>query len=99
MHPAGSDGKMVLSSGPVCARPRLSALIPPAPKPRLGGGVGKRGFRFLSMPGNPPWRVLPEKVVGNRETLFYIITQNALIHFKKEFLKASRFHLDEIRNA
>jgi hypothetical protein len=37
MHPAGSDGKMVLSSGAVFARPRLPALIPLAPEPRHGG--------------------------------------------------------------
>jgi hypothetical protein len=38
MHPAGSDGKMVLSSGAVSARPRLPALIAPDPEPRYGGG-------------------------------------------------------------
>ena len=38
MRPAGSGGKMVLSSGPVCSRPRLPALIPLAPEPRHGGG-------------------------------------------------------------
>ena len=36
--PAGSGGEKVLSSGPVCARPRLPALIPLAPEPRHGGG-------------------------------------------------------------
>jgi hypothetical protein len=38
MHPAGSDGKKVLSFGPVSARPRLSALTTLAPEPRHGGG-------------------------------------------------------------
>jgi len=38
MHPAGSDGKIVLSSGAVFARPRLPALTAPDPEPRHGGG-------------------------------------------------------------
>jgi hypothetical protein len=38
MHPAGSDGKMVLSSGAVYARPRLPALTTLDPEPRYGGG-------------------------------------------------------------
>ncbi len=35
MHPAGSDGKMVLPSGAVYARPRLSrrGFSPPDPEP------------------------------------------------------------------
>ena len=37
IHPAGCGGEMVLSAGPVCARPRLPALIPLAPEPRQGG--------------------------------------------------------------
>ena len=50
MHPVGSDGKMVLSSGPVCSRPRLPALIPPAPEPRHGGGGWVIGFDGRSYP-------------------------------------------------
>ena len=50
MHPAGSNGKMVLSSGPDCARPRLSALIPLAPEPRHGGGHQGIGFDDRSYP-------------------------------------------------
>jgi hypothetical protein len=38
MHPAGSDGKKVLSFGPVSARPGLPALTTLAPEPRHGGG-------------------------------------------------------------
>jgi hypothetical protein len=38
MHPAGSDGKKVLSFGPVSARPRLPALTTLAPEPHPGGG-------------------------------------------------------------
>jgi hypothetical protein len=38
MRPACFDGKMLLSSWPVCARPRLSALTPLAPEPHHGGG-------------------------------------------------------------
>jgi hypothetical protein len=50
MHPAGSGGKMVLSSGPVFARPRLSALIPLTPEPRHGGGHRAIGFDDRSCP-------------------------------------------------
>ena len=32
MHPAGSDGKTVLSSGLICARPRLPGAHPPGPR-------------------------------------------------------------------
>jgi hypothetical protein len=44
MHPAGSGGKKVLSSDPVCPLPRLPVLIPLAPEPRHGGG--HREIRF-----------------------------------------------------
>jgi hypothetical protein len=42
MHPAGLDGKRLLSSGPVCARPRLPALTTLAPEPRHRGAIGQR---------------------------------------------------------
>jgi len=38
MYPAGSDGKMILSSGAVFSQPRLPALNPPDPEPRHGSG-------------------------------------------------------------
>ncbi len=38
MHPARFGGKVLLSSWPVCARPRLPALTALAPEPRHGGG-------------------------------------------------------------
>jgi len=44
MHPAGSDGEIVLSFCPVYTRPRLPALIPLAPEPRHGGGHRAIGF-------------------------------------------------------
>jgi len=44
MHPAGSAGKMVLSSGAVFARPRLPALTPLDPEPRYGGGQVKKAL-------------------------------------------------------
>jgi hypothetical protein len=50
IHPAGSGGEMVLSPGPVCARPRLPALIPLAPEPRHGGGDRAIGFDDRSCP-------------------------------------------------
>jgi hypothetical protein len=50
MHPAVSDGKKVLFSGPVCARPRLPALIPLIPEPRHGGGHRAIGFYHRSYP-------------------------------------------------
>ena len=50
MHPAGSNGKMVLSSGPVCARPRLPALIPLTPEPGHSGGHRVIGFDDRSYP-------------------------------------------------
>ena len=51
MHPAGSGGEMDLSSGPVCARPRLPALIPLTPEPRHGGGHRAIGFDDRSCRG------------------------------------------------
>jgi hypothetical protein len=50
MHPADSGGQMVLSSGPVCARPRLPALIALIPEPRPGGGHRAKGFDDGSYP-------------------------------------------------
>ena len=54
MRPAGSDGMMVLSSGPFSSRPRLPALIPLAPEPRHGGGLIKKDI--MDRPG-----VIPNK--------------------------------------
>jgi hypothetical protein len=44
MHAAVSDGKKILSSGAVCARPRLPALIALAPEPRHSGRHRVTGF-------------------------------------------------------
>jgi hypothetical protein len=44
VHPALSDGKKILSSGPVCARPRLPALIALAPEPPHGARHRVTGF-------------------------------------------------------
>ena len=49
MHPAGSDGKKGFSSGPVCARPRLPALIPLTPEPGHGGGHRAIGILVICM--------------------------------------------------
>jgi hypothetical protein len=58
MHPAGYDGKMILSSRPVSSRPRLPALIPLTPEPRHGGGGWVIGFDGRSYP-DPRAIVLP----------------------------------------
>jgi hypothetical protein len=42
--------KLGLIFWPVCARPRLSALIPLAPEPRHSGGHRARGFDDRSYP-------------------------------------------------
>ena len=41
MHAPGFDGKMLLSCGPVFARPRLPALTALAPEPGHSGSSGR----------------------------------------------------------
>jgi hypothetical protein len=42
------------------------------------------------MSGHPPYGVFPEKVVGNRETLFYIITHTSPHPFPEGVFKMKK---------
>ena len=83
IHPAGSGGEMFLSSGLVCARPRLPALIPLAPEPRHGGEHRVIPFDERTY---PDWQaiVLPMSVDRTLRWLARDSTYSCLVHDNHE---------------
>jgi hypothetical protein len=70
MHPAGSHGKMVFSTCPVCARPRLSALTTLAPRAQSRGWPSSKGI--VDQRGDYPEEVSPMSVYNILQGLFLV---------------------------